>query len=555
MEVELKFQVPAARRHAVLALVRGRAAAVPRRVRLQAAYFDTPDRLLAQAGMALRLRREGRRWVQTLKGLGEDGLSREEHNLPLSAAEVQPGASMADPQRHAGVPVGARLLALLAGQPPQALACTYRTDIWRLTRPLQGRLGRVELAFDEGWLLAGDARLPVCELEIELLEGHPLAVVEAARRWALRHGLWLDSRSKAERGDMLSRGVAVAAPRRAVDARLERGQTPRQALQAVIRACRDQVVANAAQVAADEFDAEHVHQLRVGLRRLRSGLQLFAEDPEAAALAEPLSEPAAQLFRRLGAARDAAVQEGEVGTALQAALSEVDVAARLPVPAPSAAAEAPARVLRDSPSQSLLLDLIAAGLPAAPVASAGRGGSASHAAAPVRDHAQLPPSAQPKRLRSVLARRLNRWHRAILKDAATFATLDVAARHRLRKRIKRLRYAFEFLLPLYAPKPARRLRSALAAAGEALGELNDLYVAGAAYEALLDDEPRAWFALGWLAAERARAAAASAAALRALASTARPWPTKKTDKTDKGAKGAKVAKEAKEAKDAARARR
>ena len=46
---------------------------VPATLRLQAHYFDTADRRLARRGLALRVRSEGRRWVQTLKGAG-DGL-------------------------------------------------------------------------------------------------------------------------------------------------------------------------------------------------------------------------------------------------------------------------------------------------------------------------------------------------------------------------------------------------------------------------------------------------------------------------------------------------
>ena len=524
MEVELKFQVPKDRRGAVLAWVRGSASPAPRRERLQAAYFDTPDRLLAQAGLALRLRREGRRWVQTLKGLGADGLSREEHNLPLAAADLPTGEPLADPRRHAGVPVGQRLLALLDGQPEQALRCTYRTDIWRLTRHLRSRLGRVELAFDEGWLIAGDARLPVCELEIELLEGHPGAVIDVARRWALRHGLWLDSRSKAERGDLLARGIDVAPPRRATEATLHRRQSPREALQSVIGHCREQIVVNAAQVAAGALEPEHVHQLRVGLRRLRSGLQLFADDAAAAAVAAPLAEPAAQLFRRLGAARDAAVLEGEVALALQQALAEVDARATLPLPGPSPAAEAPAQVLRDPLSQGLLLDLIAAGLPAEP-AQLPRRRAAAAAPGPVTADAvaESGSEASSLRLRPLLAQRLARWHRAILKDAAAFDTLDIEARHRLRKRIKRLRYAAEFAAGLYAPARVRATLKPLRRVQERLGLLNDVALGLAVFEALKDQHPRAWFALGWLLARRDALLAGAPAELQALADAPRFW--------------------------------
>ena len=49
-EVELKFQVPASRRSAVESAVAG--STPTRRIRLQAAYFDTPSGLLAGAWIA-----------------------------------------------------------------------------------------------------------------------------------------------------------------------------------------------------------------------------------------------------------------------------------------------------------------------------------------------------------------------------------------------------------------------------------------------------------------------------------------------------------------------
>ena len=83
-EIELKFQVPAESRAAVAAAVAGRAGAGQVQ-RLQAAYHDTAERALANAGVALRLRREGPRWVQTLKAIGGDAMTRLEHNVePVS---------------------------------------------------------------------------------------------------------------------------------------------------------------------------------------------------------------------------------------------------------------------------------------------------------------------------------------------------------------------------------------------------------------------------------------------------------------------------------------
>ena len=525
LEIELKFQVPALRRAAVRRFVLGRGQVPSRRIGLQAAYFDTPDRVLAQAGIALRLRREGRQWVQTLKGAADDGLSREEHNIPLAAGEVQRSAPQADPLRHADAAVGKRLLKLLEAGPGDALACIYRTDIRRLTRTLRSRYGVVELALDEGWLLAGERRLAVCELEIELLSGHPLAVLEVARRWAPRLGMWLDTRSKAERGDMLSRGASMAAPRLGSQVRLRPGQSAREALQGVIAVCRPQVLVNAAQIGSGEFDPEHLHQLRVGLRRLRSAMRLFDNDPDAAALAAPLTAPVTRLFRRLGAARDGAVMEGELAHALGHALRGIGAVTELPAMVCQEKAESPTAVLREAGSQDLLLDLLAATLPPAPVSATAAlravVGTGPGVPPPLQS-APPHPVARP-RLRAQLARRLSRWHRDVLTDAAAFDQLDDAARHRLRKRIKRLRYAAEFAAGLFdaarvrcSLKPLRRVQARL-------GALNDIAVALQAFDAVKAQDPRAWFALGWLAARREELRGSARSDLKALTKAARFW--------------------------------
>jgi inorganic triphosphatase YgiF len=466
-EIELKYQVPAARRAAVDAAVAGRTPA-PRQ-RLQAVYFDTAGRDLAQAGLALRIRREGRRRVQTLKGAGDDGMTRLEHEVALPQAGDD---AMADPALHAGTPCGDTLARVLGKADAPALLPVFRTDVRRRARRVRTRQGVVELAFDDGAIVAGERRVPVCELEFELVSGSPLAVIELARRWVLRHSLWLDTRSKAERGDLLARDLALAPVRKADDVELDPGMTWVEGRRAVLRSCLAQVSTNASQVADGAYDDEHVHQLRIGLRRLRTALRIFDRADTA-----DLALQAAVLFRRLGAARDQAAVGGPLERELNEALATAGLAFRAP-PLPSTDAPAdPATLVRLGPAQSLLLDLLALMQSDTPAPDA-------------------------PALRDALVGRIGRWHRRVDKLAKRFDTLDDVERHTLRKRAKSLRYGIEFAQALFAARDVRRYLKRLRVLQDSLGVIVDTMVALDAYRTHGTDDPHVLFALGWLAARR-----------------------------------------------------
>jgi inorganic triphosphatase YgiF len=485
-EVELKFQVPEGALPGVRrALMRGRT----QRQHLQALYHDTADRALALAGMALRLRKEGRAWVQTLKAAGAHPLQRLEHNVRVAAGPAGQAPAL-DVQRHTGAPAGEALLALLreAGDPP--LQLRYRSDIRRTRRELRSAGARIELALDEGELVAGERRLPVCELEFELLSGSLPALLAVAARWAVQHGLWLDVRSKAERGDRLAEGRERGEPVKSRAPELGRGTPPAQALRAMLHAGLRQVLANAAEVAGGDYEAEHVHQLRVGLRRLRTALRLFgdvAADVDAgweSRLAEP--------FRRLSAARDRDALAASLLPQLQA-----DGAPALSLPAQ--AGDDAAALVREPGFAALLLELL--GFVAA----------------------DAPPPESPGALDKLAAKRLQRLHERLADDAPHFCDLPDPLRHRARKRVKRLRYGLEFVAPLLRGKALARYLDALGDAQDALGAYNDLVVAHALFESSVAEHPQAWFALGWIAAKRPRVARDCERALKALAKAPRPW--------------------------------
>lgn len=485
-EIELKLIVPASARTAVeRALKAGRRtaadAALPEQ-HLAAAYYDTPDRRLALAGMALRVRKEGTRWVQTLKAGGPNAMERLEHNVPL---RVPRGTHpIADPQRHTGTPAGDAIAAALAPREGETQAAElvelYRTDIHRRTRTLRVAGGTLELAFDEGWIVAGDRRVPVCELEIELVRGAPYAVIEQARHWVQNHGLWLDTHTKAHRGDHLAR-AADPAPAKASFPLLSADSSLDAAWRRVHAVLLDALLDNASSLTSDRATPEHVRALRVGLRRLRSTWKLFA--PFGLAPHGHTQETAINLFRELGRVRDA--------DALVTLWPSLHAAGCPDLSLPSAAAAMSAPDLLRAPAFSLLwLDLLE-------IASS----------APTTTPASDLPAA------TAIDERLRRWHRRAAKEAKA-ADLNDAALHELRKRLKRLRDGIELALAFLPAKAAQKHLLVLRETQEALGAFNDLLVAQGLFQAALEHEPRAWFALGWLSARRAAALHAAEAAIK-----------------------------------------
>jgi CHAD domain-containing protein len=105
-----------------------------------------------------------------------------------------------------------------------------------------------------------------------------------------------------------------------------------------------------------------------------------------------------------------------------------------------------------------------------------------------------------------VARRLDRLHGQLRRDAKRFKDLAQAGRHRVRKRLKRLRYLGELVAPLYKSARVERFARALEPAQDALGSYIDLVVSTRlAHETIDAGDARAWFNVGWLRAQQPRA--------------------------------------------------
>ncbi|NDH35564.1 MAG: CHAD domain-containing protein [Betaproteobacteria bacterium] len=498
-EIEIKLQVPASARAALAHELKARSPENLRRQRLQAVYFDTASRLLAAESMALRLRREGRNWVQTLKaGKGNDSLSREEDNIRL------PDRSAAEPaldlNRHLRSPAGRRLQLLLQRAQGESLQRRFATDVRRQSQIQRTRRGFVELSLDEGLIQSEDRQMTLRELEIEAIKGSPLAVLEAAAGYVKRYQVWIDLRTKAQRGHMLAEGRLFASPAKAGAIELLHDANLDEALLAIFSDCRRQVMQNASQIAAEEgHGPEHVHQIRVGLRRLRTAFKLFGERLHAIS---HWDAQARTLAGELGASRDRDV----LAETLWPRLRDIE-APLIEIPLPTGL-QTPRELIRDKQCQLWFLEWLEHDLKLELDRHTRPGSPETWSAV----------SAQ-----TVLLEVLQRWYRKCKKMSAHFSQLSVDERHDLRKRMKRLRYGVEFLRSLLQEKRLEQFLQVMAAAQDALGEYNDLHVAHALYKEYSASNPQAWFAVGWLAAQSDYAAERCIKVLDTFSKTPAPW--------------------------------
>ena len=487
-ETEIKLHVEAGRRGRLLDALGHRRL---RQSALSAIYFDTPDLLLSRHRFALRLRREDGRWVQTLKGAKRKGgpADRLEHEVPVDVAAGDPQAPPLDLERHRGSKVGRRLRALLRRHDDPSLGETCRTEVTRLRRLLHARGAVVEWALDEGEVKTAERAEPISELELELKSGDPAGLYGLAHDWETLHGLWVDPVSKAERGASLWQAQAHRPPVKARapgwSAKRLRAMDGHTLLRAMVASCLAQVLPNSAEIARGSQDPEHVHQLRVGLRRLRSvvdGMQPFASrlpaDWEAAIL---------PVFEALGQSRDKHVQSNTLAPRLREAGAQV---ADLGEPSEEEAKSLQQRV-RGGAFQGMLLRLLCHAEAPADEAAAGKPGSGL-------EH---------------LLRRLDRLARQVTREAARFDELPFDAQHKVRKRLKRLRYLAEFAAPAFGRKQVRAWMARVSPAQDALGEHIDLALAADRFATRAEVDPGAGFAAGWL---RAKAQASTRAARKRL---------------------------------------
>jgi triphosphatase len=471
-EIELKLDLPAhsLARLSASAVLKGGTTSPPKAATLTSVYFDTSKLKLRQRGLSLRVRRIGRRLVQTVK---------QEHNgnaALFARGEWEHYVHAKQPDLDAARDTA--LAPLLNKKLRRGLKPVFETRVRRKVFQIQNGESEIEFSIDKGKVEAGGNSSPLCEVELELKQGQASDLFKLAKTLAREVPVQLAVKSKADHGYALLTAEKAEAIKAAPVA-LAPDADVQSAFRIIARACLRQLIANQAMMLAG--DAEALHQMRVALRRLRAAISLFS-DMLTGPQTETLKGEFKWITRELGPARELEVflkrvvkpvadrERGEPGIRL--------VSRELRQKREDAIARARAAV--ESPRfRDLALDAVAW------IETGDWTGNPEDAAGMLRE----------RPVEALAVEQLRRRWKKILKSGKRLDTLDPQRRHRLRIQAKKLRYAAEFFATVFPHKKCKRRRKDFVARLEelqdALGDLNDISVNGKLSGQLVESEDAA----------------------------------------------------------------
>ncbi|SHN78080.1 Inorganic triphosphatase YgiF, contains CYTH and CHAD domains [Bradyrhizobium erythrophlei] len=262
IEPELKFRLS---RRKLASLANGRIAGTKTGPRaendLVSTYYDTKKHKLRRHGLTLRVRRAGDEYVQTIKAARMGSFARSEWEEKVESPAP-------DFRKTKKTPVSS----VTTKKSRRKMQPVFKTSVRRITRPLNIGSSQVELAVDRGDVSAGRRSSPIAEFEVELKRGRTADLFRLARNCQRKTGGELDLRSKSERGYRLADGDDRTAAR-AEPIQLRSEMTVREAFHVIAYSTLRHLSSNADGVRS--LDSEAVHQMRVGLRRLRAAISLF----------------------------------------------------------------------------------------------------------------------------------------------------------------------------------------------------------------------------------------------------------------------------------------
>jgi triphosphatase len=417
--------------------------------KLRTVYFDTPAHDLHAAGITLRLRRQNDGWLQTVKA---DQHVAEGMSNPIEL-EASVDTEEPDLTKIADTKLKRAVQKAVKGT---SLRPVFETVVQRTTRKIKARGSEIELAVDDGEVRAGPTHSELREAELELKSGSAEGLLLAAEKLLAGYELKFSTRSKAERGYRLALGKkgANTEPQKACKATIKRKDTCAKAFAEILASASRQILANR-QAVLETDDPNGAHQLRIGLRRLRSALRALRPLVDRGSL-RAFEQSARDMGRCVGTLRDADVMISGIHAPMEAAASDKTGFAELRealVRDRQAKRDAVRAALRGCAWTQLQLYLTL--WPRTLDES-------RNLDMPVTKHARIV---------------LRKAWKSSAKCAHNLDDLDAEHRHEMRKALKRLRYQTEFFAPLFNKRETQTFIKQLKTLQDVFGYINDVRMA------------------------------------------------------------------------------
>ncbi|MEX3010808.1 CHAD domain-containing protein [Hoeflea sp. TYP-13] len=468
LEVKLEIGTDVVRRLPGKTALRQMSLGQPARKELQSIYYDTADHRLHRENASLRLRWDGRRWIQTLKfGTAvAHGLSN-----PIEIEHVVDEPEL-DLDRIDDPELTPWLMKIVSAGP---LLPVFETNINREIHMLScDDVGTVELAIDNGEVRNPEKSEAINEVELELKSGLPHALLTVSEKLFDGDKIAASGASKAERGYALSRQVCNDAPQPHLFKKpdLSADMPADDAFRVIGRSAADQILDNWNLLPLSN-DPEVPHQLRIGLRRLRASLQIFRSFVTSDDLMR-LAKEARDMGRVVGHLRNADVLLDDIASPAIKALGK----------------DKKHRAMLDYLKQNQALQRRS-------VREALEGERWTH----LKLNCMLFDQAVDRALMNTRSgvvyeeayalsgRELERVWRRVQKRGRGFANHRLEERHELRKMLKTMRYASDYFLQLYPRPDAKKFFARLRQLQNVFGYLNDVAMAENLAAAIALDHP------------------------------------------------------------------
>lgn len=271
-EVELKLQVPTHKRTIVKNAIQKLS---PDAISLHAQYFDTPDFAFSKHYAALRLRKENQNWVQTLKA-GNNTLSRYENEIDRGISEHAPKIAL---DLYKNDKKAQKLLSNIFSKDNKnkLLEIKFETIVERKFQILNHENTQVEVCLDIGSV--GNEQYKkqeIYELEFELKHGNVQDLIELVQSWVKKYHIWLDVRSKAERGHLIARQLDASIAETFKIVSLDKKLSCHQASQHIVSHYIQQLLPNIAVIADQVAESKHFTTTQLCIENICHSLDLLS---------------------------------------------------------------------------------------------------------------------------------------------------------------------------------------------------------------------------------------------------------------------------------------